>query len=73
MIAVCPNPYRDTDLALTRRCCSLLQEAGFDFVISPVFAKPGDEILPSDLAAQELNESRQTLPWQSSSAGMAQC
>ena len=56
MIAVCPNPYRDTDLTLTRRCCSLLQEAGFDFVISPVFAKPGDEILPSDLAAQELNE-----------------
>ena len=29
MIAVCPNPFRDQELALTRSACALLQEAGF--------------------------------------------
>ena len=56
MIAVCPNPYRDNDLALTRKCISLLSDAGFSTVVCPVFADPGDEALPADLPAQRLRD-----------------
>ena len=38
MIAVCPNPYRDNDLVLTRKSISLLAEAGYSTVVCPVFA-----------------------------------
>ena len=49
MIAVCPNPYRDNQLELTRKCISLLESAGFSAVVCPVFAEPGDEVIPKDL------------------------
>ena len=39
MIAVCPNPFRDLELKLTRQCCSMLEQAGFETVICPVFAE----------------------------------
>ena len=56
MIALCPNPYRDTGLDLTRQCRNLLQAAGFETVICPVFAEPGEEILPKDLPTEPLNK-----------------
>ena len=56
MIAVCPNPYRDLDLALTRKCISLLSDAGFGTALCPVFAEPGDESLPADLPALRLSD-----------------
>ncbi len=49
MIAVCPNPYRDLDLKLTRRCTEMLADAGFESVICPVFAEEEADALPSDL------------------------
>lgn len=54
MIAVCPNPYRDTDFSLTRQCLSLLHSAGFETALCPVFAAPDDPIIPSDLTAQSM-------------------
>ena len=54
MIALCPNPYRDTGLDLTRQCRNLLQAARFETVICPVFAEPGEEILPEDLPMDPL-------------------
>ena len=56
MIAVCPNPYRDNQLELTRSCVSLLQEAGFSAVVCPVFAEPGDDVIPQDLPLAPLSE-----------------
>ena len=53
MIAVCPNPYRDNDLVLTRRCISLLADSGYPAVICPVFAVPGVVALRSDLDVQQ--------------------
>ena len=47
MIAICPNPYRDTELNYTKRAVSLLSGAGFDCVVCPVFAENGDAVLPS--------------------------
>ena len=54
MIAVCPNPYRDIDLMLTRRAVQRLTEHGFECCVCPVFASPEDDIIPDDLNARTL-------------------
>lgn len=36
-IVLCPNPYRDTELKVTKRARSLLESAGHSVVVSPVF------------------------------------
>ena len=56
MIALCPNPFRDLDLKLTRDCLALLEQAGFSCVICPVFAEDEPEALPADLQYQKLAE-----------------
>ena len=56
MIAVCPNPFRDLELKLTRQCCSMLEQAGFETVICPVFAEDEPEALPNDLSFLRLEE-----------------
>ena len=42
MIAVCPNPYRDIDLTLTKKAVKLLNDAGFETRVSCVFT---DDVL----------------------------
>lgn len=37
-IVLCPNPYRDIGLELTRRTMDMLREDGREVVVSPVFA-----------------------------------
>jgi len=37
MIAVCPNPFRDTDLKLTSACLKLLRQHGYSCTVCPVF------------------------------------
>ena len=39
MIAICPNPYRDLNLACTRDCIRMLADAGFDSCVCPVFTE----------------------------------
>ena len=56
MIAVCPNPFRDNNLELTRRACTMLAEAGFASVVCPVFAEDDPEVLPEDVAVQPLGK-----------------
>ena len=58
MVAVCSNPYRDTDLILAKKCVSILEEAGFETMICPVFAQPGEEILPKDVLCRSVGEIR---------------
>lgn len=41
MVAICPNPYRDLNLELTRQCVRILREAGYECVICPVFTGSG--------------------------------
>lgn len=55
MIAICPNPYRDHELRLSRDCMRLLQEAGFDCVLCPVFSESEPEIIPEELHPQSLD------------------
>ena len=49
MIAICPNPYRDTQLKYTRHVIELLSGEGVESKVCPVFAESGDETLPPDL------------------------
>lgn len=58
MIMVCPNPFRDLDLKLTRECCKLLSAEGFQTVICPVFADEEPEALPQDLEYHKLSDLR---------------
>ena len=37
MIAVCPNPYRDSQLSCTLECMSVLNKLGYDCCVCPVF------------------------------------
>lgn len=56
MIAVCPNPFRDLELKITREAVRLLQDAGFETAICPVFADEEPEVIPSDLRVHKLSE-----------------
>lgn len=49
MIAICPNPFRDHELKLTREIETVLQQAGFDTAVCPVFSEDEPEMLPQDL------------------------
>lgn len=54
MIAICTNPYRDTDYALTRKAVSILNEAGFETVVCAVYAEDGTAA-PTGLHVEELS------------------
>ena len=56
MIAICPNPYRDSELAFTRRAMEMLQQEGFSCSVCPVFAEVEDEVLPRDISYKALQE-----------------
>lgn len=56
MIAVCPNPFRDQDLKLTRQACALLGDAGYETVVCPVFSEDDPEILPGDIPVKTIEE-----------------
>ena len=54
MIALCPNPFRDIDLALTRKAAEILNAEGFETVVCPVFADDEPGIIPRDITTYEL-------------------
>lgn len=56
MIAICPNPFRDKGLELSRKVSSLLNENGFESCYCPIFAEDGDAILPPELTVRPLSE-----------------
>lgn len=56
MIAICPNPFRDQDLNLTRELDLMLQAEGFETWICPVFADDEPEVLPNDLSYFSLRD-----------------
>ena len=56
MIAICPNPFRDTNLACTREALRLLREAGFEPVVCPVFADDEPDVIPPDIETRSLKE-----------------
>ena len=49
MIALCPNPYRDIELALTLEIRDLLRKNGYETVIFPVFAGKDSNVIPPEV------------------------
>lgn len=49
LIALCPNPFRDIDLVLTKKAQKLLSDEGFETIICPVFAEDGSDAIPNDV------------------------
>lgn len=56
MIAVCPNPFRDNGLKLTKELDAMLRAEGFETRICPVFADDEPEILPKELRYGALSD-----------------
>ena len=56
MIALCPNPFRDNDLTITKELDNMLRGAGYETMICPVFADDEPEILPADLVYRPLSD-----------------
>ena len=56
MIAICPNPFRDIDLKITKETQRLLQAEGFETVVCPVFADEEPEVIPADVETGSLRD-----------------
>ena len=56
LLAVCPNPFRDHQLKLTRSACRLLEEAGFETAVCPVFAEEEPDVIPADIQTVPLTQ-----------------
>lgn len=61
MIAVCPNPYRDTDLKLTVQCVRMLHSEGFECAVCPVFTSE-DWAVPEGFDTTLLQDLTNILP-----------
>ena len=49
LIVLCPNPFRDSDLALTRKAKTMLEENGYLTAVCPVFGLNEEGAIPSDI------------------------
>jgi len=49
MIAICPNPFRDIGLEITKKSVQLLNDEGFETCICPVFSEDQPDIIPEDI------------------------
>jgi NAD+ kinase len=49
LIVLCPNPYRDTELHITKDIEKLLNDAGHETAICPVFDSERDSVVPEDV------------------------
>ena len=56
MIAICPNPFRDSGCALSLSIQSLLEEQGFETCICPVFSTEADGVVPTDIQTEKIEE-----------------
>ena len=56
MIAICPNPFRDAELKLTRQAVKLLNDAGFKTAVCPVFAGENDRVILDNIETERLGD-----------------
>ena len=56
MIAICPNPFRDSGCALSLNIQSLLNEQGVETCICPVFSTEADGVVPTDIQTEKIEE-----------------
>ena len=58
MIAICPNPFRDSELKYTRQAAEKLHAAGYETAVCPVFAEDAPQMIPEDIKATTLDAVR---------------
>lgn len=58
MIAICPNPFRDSELKYTRQAVEMLHAAGYETAVCPVFAEDAPQMIPEDIKATTLDAVR---------------
>lgn len=58
MIAICPNPFRDSELKYTRQAAEMLHAAGYETAVCPVFAEDAPQMIPEDIKATTLDTVR---------------
>ena len=58
MIAICPNPFRDSELKYTRQAAKMLRAAGYETAVCPVFAEDAPQMIPEDIKATTLDAVR---------------
>lgn len=58
MIAICPNPFRDSELKYTRQAVEMLHAAGYETAVCPVFAEDVPQMIPEDIKATTLDAVR---------------
>lgn len=56
MIAICPNPFRDTGLQLTLEIRRMLSAVGHDSVVCSVFADDEPDVIPSEIPMVKLED-----------------
>ena len=56
MIAICPNPFRDSGCALSLSIQSLLEEQGFETCICPVFSTDADGVVPGTIRTEKIED-----------------
>lgn len=58
MIAICPNPFRDSELKYTRQAAEMLRAAGYETAVCPFFAEDAPQMIPQDIKATTLDAVR---------------
>lgn len=56
LIVLCPNPYRDCGLELTRKARKLLTDNGYDVSVCPVFGSDDSSAIPKDIEITQWTE-----------------
>ena len=56
MIAICPNPFRDIGCALSLQIQKMLEDAGFETCICPVFSSGENGAVPPQIAVRDIHE-----------------
>ena len=49
LIVLCPNPYRDCGLELTKKAVDILHSGGYEAAVCPVFGAHDAEVIPNDV------------------------
>lgn len=58
MIAICPNPFRDSELKYTRQAAEMLHAVGYETAVCPIFAEDAPQMIPEDIKATTLDAVR---------------
>ena len=53
-IILCPNPYRDTELQITKKIEQLLNGAGYETAVCPIFDTEKNSVVPDDVRKTRL-------------------